>query len=153
MVFPIIIALILHKKLTEIFKTHTPKKGIISSLEVENLFTNVPVLVTIDMIINNNYPHPTLPTTQRSTPLKINFNTLRKIHSLVITEVTLYNAHGNIYTQKDGIAMGQFWNLFSVKFTCQTLKIRFLIPLINLIFVSDKLAKYSFSLLALWKST
>ena len=64
-----------------------------------NLFTNVPVRETINIIINNIYHHPTLP------PLKINSNTLRKILLLCTTEVPFYDPHGNIFIQKDGIAM------------------------------------------------
>ena len=57
------------KELIKILKTHKPNKGIISSLHVENLFTNVPVLETINIIINNIYHYLTLP------PFKINSNT------------------------------------------------------------------------------
>ena len=85
------------KELIEILKTHKPNKGIISSVDVENLFTNVPVLETINIIINNIYHHLTLP------PLKINSKTLRKILLLC---TTFYDSHGNIYIQRDGIAMG-----------------------------------------------
>ena len=60
---------------------------------MENLFTNVPVLETINIIINNIYHHPTLP------PLKINSNTLQKILLLCTTEVPFYDH------PKDGIAM------------------------------------------------
>ena len=88
------------KELIEILKTHKPNKGIITSLRVENLFTNVPVLETINIIINNIYHHLTFP------PLKINSNTLRKILLLCTTEVPFYNSHGNIFIQKDRIAMG-----------------------------------------------
>ena len=77
---------------------------------MENLFTIVPVLETIDIIINNIYNHPTFP------PLKINFNTIRKILLLSNTEVTSYDPHGNIYIQKDGIAMGSvLLPIFSMK--------------------------------------
>ena len=34
-----------------------PNNGILASLDVENLFTNVPVNETIDVIINNIYFH------------------------------------------------------------------------------------------------
>ena len=54
------------QELIKILKTYKANKGIISSLDVENLFTNVPVLETIDTIINDIYHHRTLP------PLKIN---------------------------------------------------------------------------------
>ena len=67
---------------------------------MENLFTNVLVIETINIIMNNIYHHPTLP------PLKIKSNTLRKILLLCTTEVLLYDPHGNIFIQKDGIAMG-----------------------------------------------
>ena len=67
---------------------------------MENLFTNVPVLETINIIINNIYHHSTLP------PLKINSNTLLKILLLCTTQVIFYDPHGNIYIQLDEIAMG-----------------------------------------------
>ena len=67
---------------------------------MENLFTNVPVLETINIIINDIYHHPTL------LPLKINFNTLRKILLLCTTQVPFYDPYGNIYIQQDGIAIG-----------------------------------------------
>ena len=67
---------------------------------MENLFTNVPVLETINIIINDIYYHPTL------LPLKINSNTLRKILLLCTTEVPFYDPNGNIFIQKDGITMG-----------------------------------------------
>ena len=88
------------KGLIEIFKTHKPYKGIISSLDIENLFTNIPVLETINIIINNIYHHPTLP------PFKINSNTLHKITLLWTTEIPFYDPRRNIFIQKDGIAMG-----------------------------------------------
>ena len=72
----------------------------ISSLDVENLFTHVPVLETINIIINYINHHPTLP------PLKINSNNLRKILLFCTTEVPFYDPHGNIFIQKDGIIMG-----------------------------------------------
>ena len=65
------------QELIEILKTHKPNNGIISSLDVENLFTNVPVLEAIDIINNNIYHHSTLP------PLKINSNSLHCTTDLV----------------------------------------------------------------------
>ena len=67
---------------------------------MEILFKNVPVLETIYLIINNICQHPTLP------PLKINSNNLRKILLFFTTGVPFCDLHGNIYIQKDGIAMG-----------------------------------------------
>ena len=88
------------KELTEILQTHKSNKRTISSLDVENLFTNIPAHETINIIINNIYHHPTL------SPIKINSNTLRKILLLCTTQVPSYDPHGHIYIQKDGIAMG-----------------------------------------------
>ena len=64
---------------------------------MEDLFTNVPVLETIDIIINI-YHHPTLP------PFKINSNNFTQ--NTFTNEVSFYDPHGNIFIQKDGIAMG-----------------------------------------------
>ena len=129
------------KEPIEILKTHCLNKRIISSLDVENSFRNVPVLETIIIIINDIYHHPTLP------PLKINSNTLRKILLLCTTQVPFYDPHGNIYIYisptgwnsdvkitKNG-SQNQFWDPFLVIFTYQPLKIRFLIPSINLTFI------------------
>ena len=82
------------KKLITILKTHKPNEGIISSVDVENLFINVPVLETINIIINNIYHHPTLP------PLKINSNTLRKILLLCTTEAPHSMILMEIYSSK-----------------------------------------------------
>ena len=67
---------------------------------MENLFTNVPVLERINIMTIDIYHHPTLP------PLKINSNTLQKILLLCTTEVPFYDPCGNIFIQRDGIAMG-----------------------------------------------
>ena len=69
---------------------------------MENSFTNVPVLETINIIINNIHHHPTVP------PLKINPNTLRKILLLCTTQIPFYDPNGNIYIyiQRDEIAIG-----------------------------------------------
>jgi hypothetical protein len=39
----------------------SPSRGILASLDVESLFTNVPVNDTIDIILSNVYEHSTLP--------------------------------------------------------------------------------------------
>ena len=78
---------------------------------MENLFTNVPVLETINIIINNIYHNPTL------LPLKINPHTLRKIHLLCTIQVPFYYTYRHIYTQPDGIAMGSVLGPIFVIFT------------------------------------
>ena len=102
-----------------VLKTHKPNKGMIFSLDEENLFTNVSVLEIINIIINNIYHYPTLP------PLKINSYTLRKILLFCATEVPFYDHHADIYIQNDGIAMGSVLGPISVTFIYQALKIKF----------------------------
>ena len=63
------------KSTHELIQTlHTLKlnSGILASLDVENLFTNLPVNETIDIIINNIYNNPSFPL------LDINPNILHK---------------------------------------------------------------------------
>ena len=61
------------REFIQVLHTIKPNNGILASLDVENLFTNVPVNETIDIIINNIYNNPSLP------PLKINPYILRKL--------------------------------------------------------------------------
>ena len=96
---------------------------------VYNLFTNVPVLETIIIIINNIYHHSML------LPLKINSNTLHKILLLCTTVVPFYGPHGKIFIQKDEIMMGSVLGPIFSNFYMSTLERRFLIPSINLIFI------------------
>ena len=78
----------------QILHTLQPNNGILASLDIENLFTNIPVNETIDIIINNIYNDPSLPF------LKINPNILQKIILTCTTEVPFYNHLSNIYTQE-----------------------------------------------------
>ena len=87
-------------ELIQVLHTIKPNNGILASLDIENLFTNVPVNETIDIIINNIYNNPSLP------PLKINSNILRKLLLTCTTEVPFYDHLGNIYVQTDGVSMG-----------------------------------------------
>ena len=77
-----------------------PTYILLDPFDVENLFTNVPVNETIDIIINNIYNNPCLP------PLKINPNILRKLLLTCTTEVPFYDHLENIYVQTDGVSMG-----------------------------------------------
>jgi hypothetical protein len=74
--------------------------GIIASLDVESLFTNVPVRPTIDIILNNVFNHPTLPKPD------ISESSLESLLLLCTTEAPFYHIDGSIYCQKDGLAMG-----------------------------------------------
>ena len=86
-------------ELMQILRALKPNTSISALIDVENLFTNVSVNETIDIIINNIYNNPSLPL------LKINPNMLRKIPLTCTTEVPFYDHVGNIYTKKDGVSM------------------------------------------------
>ena len=75
-------------------------QGIMSSLDVESLYTNVPVRDTIDIILKNVYNHESLP------PPKIPKNSLESLLSICTTEAPFKHIDGTIYTQIDGLAMG-----------------------------------------------
>ena len=87
-------------ELIQVLLTIKPNNGILSSLDIENLFTNVTVNETVDIIINNIYNNPSLP------PLKINPNILRKLLLTCTSEVPFHEHLGNIYVQTDGESMG-----------------------------------------------
>ena len=75
-------------------------QGIIASLDVESLFTNVPIDETIDIIIKHSYNHPTIP------PPKIPENILRQLLSLCTREAPFRCPDGKLYVQTEGVAMG-----------------------------------------------
>ena len=86
-------------ELIQVLHTIKPNNGILASLDVENLFTNVPVNETVDIIINDIYNNPSL------LPLKINPDILRKLLLTCTTEVPFHDHLGNIYVQTDGVSM------------------------------------------------
>ena len=108
-------------KLILVLHTIKPNNGILASLDVENLYTNVPVNETVDITIDNIYYYKSLP------PFKLNPNILRKI--LPIST----RSNSVIFTSKQ---MGYLWNLpwarSSVISTSPTLKMKYLIALENL---------------------
>ena len=69
----------------------TDKQGIMASIDVESLFTNVPVGETIDIICDNVYRNQELP------PLSIPENILRDLLKLCTTECPFQNFDGKIY--------------------------------------------------------
>jgi hypothetical protein len=77
-----------------------PTNGNLYSLDVESLFTNVPVLRTINIISDRVYHHPTL------APPPIPKEVLRKLLLLCTTEVPFYNIDGKMWLQVDGVTMG-----------------------------------------------
>ena len=74
--------------------------GIIASLDVESLFTNVPIDATIDIIIHDMYNHPEL------SPPKIPQSILKELLQLCTKEAPFTAPDGYMYLQVDGVAMG-----------------------------------------------
>ena len=71
----------------------------LSSLDVESLFTNVPVTTTIDIIIDAAYHHNQLP------PPPIDEQELRQLLTICTSE-TPFQFSGRTYLQTDGVSMG-----------------------------------------------
>ena len=76
------------------------REGIISSLDVEDLFTNVPINDTIDIILHEAYNHPHLP------PPKIPPYILGELLKLCTKEAPFRCPRGKLYVQIEGVAMG-----------------------------------------------
>ena len=75
-------------------------RGILASLDVQSLFTNVPVTETVDIILkyvyeNENLPAPRLPRT-----------ILSQLLLLCTKEAPFLSPNGQLYKQIDGVAMG-----------------------------------------------
>ena len=74
---------------------------LLTSLDVVNLFTNVPVKETIDIIIQEVYNHETLPP-----PQNLSKANLENLLSICTTKTPFKNIDGSIYYQVDGVSMG-----------------------------------------------
>ena len=74
--------------------------SIIASLDVESLFTNVPIDPTIDIITQCIYNHPILP------PLKIPKQIITQLLQLCTKESPFRSPSGDLYLQTDGVSMG-----------------------------------------------
>ena len=74
--------------------------GILTSMDVESLFTNVPVRETIDIICNCIYRNQTLP------PLPIPENILRQLLEACTTGCPFEFLDESLYAQVDGVSMG-----------------------------------------------
>ena len=83
----------------QIARTVTEPK-LLASLDVESLFTNVPVDETIEIIIENVYNHPTL------SPPPFRANILRQLLKICTTETPFTSPSGTIHQQTDGVSMG-----------------------------------------------
>ena len=71
-----------------------------ASLDVESLFTNVPVYDTIDIILKDVYHHSTLQ------PPTIPERTMKDLLMLCTTQTPFRNFNGELYLQIDVVMMG-----------------------------------------------
>ncbi|XP_064109679.1 uncharacterized protein LOC135217643 [Macrobrachium nipponense] len=78
----------------------TPGTGIIASLDVESLFTNVPVDETIDIIFDRVYRN------QSTAPLNIPEASLHKLLEIFTKKAPFSTHRGHMFCQNDGVAMG-----------------------------------------------
>ena len=74
--------------------------GKLASMDVESLFTNVPVLRTIDIILENVYHHPTIP------PPDFPESTMKELLIICTTETPFKGVNGELYVQCEGVSMG-----------------------------------------------
>ena len=72
----------------------------LASMDVEKLFTNVPIRQTIDIIMDRIYDHPS------DTPPKIPPNVMKKMLILCTQGSAFTTSEGDIYKQVDGVSMG-----------------------------------------------
>jgi hypothetical protein len=79
----------------------TKPTGILASLDVENLFTNVPIDTTIKIILNQVYRNPnSLP------PPTVPESIMESMLAICTKEAPFRHIDGTLYRQTDGIAMG-----------------------------------------------
>lgn len=78
----------------------TEANGFVASLDVESLFTNIPVKSTINIICNAVYFHPSKP------PPPFSRETLEKLLLACTTKTQFKHIDGSLYYQIDGVAMG-----------------------------------------------
>ncbi|XP_076045850.1 uncharacterized protein LOC143028097 [Oratosquilla oratoria] len=77
-----------------------PAEGVMASLDVESLFTNIPVQRTIDYICDHVYRSSPVPL------LKLEEIHLRELLRICTQEVAFRCPRGKLYQQIDGVAMG-----------------------------------------------
>ena len=84
-----------------LIKNRTPQNSILASLDVESLFSNVPVLQTIDIILDNVYRNNSKPP-----PVSISETIMKELLLICTTKSPFKGVDGNLYLQKDGVMMG-----------------------------------------------
>ena len=83
----------------DILRTRQPN-GTLASIDVESLFTNVPLEATIPIILRMVYENP------KVAPLQLSRNILEQMLKACTTESPFRGPDGQLYRQKDGVAMG-----------------------------------------------
>ena len=83
----------------DILRTRQPS-GILASIDVESLFTNVPVEATIQIILNSVYSN------ENVAPLQLSRGILEQLLRACTTESPFRGPDGQLYRQKEGVAMG-----------------------------------------------
>ena len=78
----------------------TPTDGLIASMDVESLFTNVPVDETIRLILEKVYHDDSTP------KLEIPEEALKSLLEICTKRAPFITHRGHMYTQIDGVAMG-----------------------------------------------
>ena len=143
------------KKLDDIIKPYIPAKYMLksrdefiniiqttkpdnapSSLDVESLFTNVPIRETINIILREVYNHPTL------RPPEISPQKLKELLLLCTTSVPFRNIDGKLHVQIDGMSMGSplgttFANIYMADLENRVLSLPGMQPNIYCRFVDD----------------
>ena len=84
----------------DLLQNYDSPQGYLTSLDVESLFTNVPVEETINIIIDTLYKNPTAP------PPLIPQELLRSLLRVCTTETPFKSPNGDVYLQTDGVSMG-----------------------------------------------
>ena len=88
-------------------------KGTLASLDVESLFTNVPVQQTINIILDVMYNNPTIAAPD------IPQDTMKALLVTCTTETPFRIINGDIFLQKDGVSMGSpLGPLFANMYMC-----------------------------------
>ena len=99
----------------DILRTTNPT-GQLASIDVESLFTNVPVETTIQIIIKHVYHN----TDKNMAPLKLTPSILEGLLRACTMESPFRAPNGKLFKQKDGIAMGSpLGPLFANFYMCE----------------------------------
>ena len=86
-------------EMLNIVRTMTQRKKM-TSLDADNLFTNVPVNTTIDIILEIVYENENIK------PLDMPRNIMKQLLTICTTKENFKGIEGNIFRQKEGVSMG-----------------------------------------------